>query len=277
MIHKLFTASFEASKDIIYKSIPVTLARESRRSNSDHSKDSKGSKGSLKSNLFLGTISAIFLILAIFSYPKSFRFLVILIDLALIGYVYALANLYPKLYHRNWADLNRKRIPGLLAVILIILIPLFPIMMDGMVKNAGKISIYFQISLWFTILITCYYYYIKMPLETIKGTKEKKAGRIWGNLIILDIILLIISAVSAGWYFSIYREPILRREGIYTSYELGVEFEGAFALSEFIILIMLILFVQFKMYLTYYYMEKYNREYRELYKISDDFWFLNNK
>ena len=145
MIHKLLTASFEASKDIIYKSIPVTLARESRRSNSDHSKDSKGSKGSLKSNLFLGTISAIFLILAIFSYPKSFRFLVILIDLALIGYVYTLANLYPKLYHRNWADLNRKRIPGLLAVILIILIPLFPIMMDGMVKNAGKISIYFQI------------------------------------------------------------------------------------------------------------------------------------
>lgn len=166
---------------------------------------------------------------------------------------------YPKRNHKNYAVMNKNKILGMSCLLLAFEISCVQFFVQITLKTAGYISFIFQLLSLILLLYLSYYWYL-VPLS--KSIKKRRRT--------------IILKVECGALM-----------GALISGMINIGFENIFNIK--ILIMKVLIFTVFGMtciamtvivvegFITYYYLDKYSRQYRLYYKIPDSIWYFSKE
>ena len=253
----IFNLSFEDSKNVIYKLKSITT------SNPELAK-------SLQKIILIFMLPSLFIIFILLeigiyiTHPKNNigKLIMVLVgSLWLIGLFFMI--IFPLFKHKNFASMYKKIVLGtsglLWAAGLSMAYPLTTL------KNAGVISFGLQVAS--LIILICFFFYLGVTSKTknIKNRKEKEKNK--GAILKISVFegIVLIGALIAAEFHNNF---ILNFEYI---------FEKLIVFAVFWIAYLVVVRGFFKMYLTFYYLEKYSRQYRLYYRIPDSVWYFSKE
>ena len=259
MIKNIFNLSFEDSKKVIYKLKSMVT------SNPTIAK-------TFQQNIMVYNLPTFILILIGFEFyiyetysAESIKKIVMIIVGTLwLNGIFFLC-IYHLFKHRNFAAMHKNKTLGGAFLLLGAGIGAGFNLLKNSFENAGVVSFLLQI----IILIIAFSLLVNLTvtpsINKIEDKKEQqKKKRLISNVVKIEFIILCMSLLSALSYqhFKVELEDIIMKLislAIFgTAYLIGIQ-------------------TIFKIYLTYYYLEKYSRQYRLYYQIPDSVWYFSKE
>lgn len=255
----IFNLSFEESKNVIYKLKSITT------SNPELAK-------LLRKNVLMyitPSLFTVFILLEIgvyITHPKNSmgKWVMILTGgLWLTGIFFM--TIFPLFKHKNFASMYKNVILGTSGLLWAGGLSMAYPLTTTTLKNAGVISFGLQVAS--LIILICFFFYLGVTSKTknIKNRKEKEKNK--GAILKISVLegIVLIGALIAAEFHNNF---IFNFEYI---------FEKLIVFAVFWIAYLVVVRGFFKMYLTFYYLEKYSRQYRLYYRIPDSVWYFSKE
>ena len=252
----IFNLSFEDSKNVIYKLKSSTIS------------NAKVTKLLQKIILIfmLPSLFIIFILLEIgvyITYPKNNigKLIMVLVgSLWLIGLFFMI--IFPLFKHKNFASMYKKIVLGTSCLLWAIGLSMgYPTTIITL-NNAGIVSFGLQV---ISIIILICYLCVNLKIQNINNRKERKKR----NILKISILegLVLISALTTAIFHN----------NLNFIFDFEYVFKNIIIFSIFWIAYLVVVQGFFKMYLTFYYLEKYSRQYRLYYRIPDSVWYFSKE
>ena len=251
-VRNLFNLSFEESKRIV---LPKNKLMYSNEGSETH----EAMMGFLRSDLrfrlpILGVGLEVFIAFIYKGWIKNF----LLIFIGII-YFFGISRLLflRKKYYVNWVTVKRKTHPASLTILISVYTVMIPIGIKLTLIFAGYWSLYLQL-----IILGVWTIREFVKLKSIISGRRNNIGKYINRVIIfLLIICIIISFQYTGEETSNFVVSLLGK-----IYFLLLSGCGVW-----------VIFKIFRVYLSYYYIDKYSRQYRLYYRIPDSVWYFSKE